>query len=168
MSSPNPGISAAGEDLSRTALDPSAGPAAIGGMLSPGEGEAEAPPPPPARPPINDRLPALPTVIRERRPGNALEDRLSAVVSDISNLVIALEALSFRPLGSAPPPPRQGRDEAGQLPPISPETTPGTNYGHSAYGLGATASSTPQVAGYARLPMTSSDTHRQAASHHRR
>ena len=41
MSSPNPGISAAGEAAGRTALNPATGPAAIGGMLSPGESEPE-------------------------------------------------------------------------------------------------------------------------------
>lgn len=72
MSSVNPGISAAGEAAGRTALDPSSGRAAIGGMLSVGEIPEEAETPDPA----------------------TLQTRLSAVVSQIAKLADAMEALN--------------------------------------------------------------------------
>lgn len=71
MSSVNPGISAAGEAAGRTALDPSAGRAAIGGMLSVGEIPEDPETPDPA----------------------TLQIRLSTVVSDIAKLADAMEAL---------------------------------------------------------------------------
>jgi hypothetical protein len=162
VSSPNPGISAAGEAAGRTALDPSTGPAAIGGMLSPGD-DAEPPPPPP-RPPVKDRLPRI---IRSR-PRNPLEDRLTAVVSEISNLAIALEALSLK-RQETPPPPRNQESGGGEvsLPQPSSDTAPGSNQAHSTYGLGATAAAPSTISGYASLPVTSTDTHRQAASYYR-
>jgi hypothetical protein len=164
MSSPNPGISAAGEAAGRTALDPSTGPAAIGGMLSPGEADGE-PPPPPSRPPVKDRLPR---VIRSR-PRNPLEDRLTAVVSEISNLVTALEALSLKHHESLPVRPlEEGGGGEGSLPPLPTEAgAAGSSQAGSTYGLGATAAAPSTIAGYARLPLTSTDTHRQAASHYR-
>jgi hypothetical protein len=71
MSSVNPGISAAGEAAGRTALDPSAGRAAIGGMLSVGEIPEDT-----------------------ETPGSAtLQTRLSMVVSQIAKLADAMEAL---------------------------------------------------------------------------
>jgi hypothetical protein len=164
MSSPNPGISAAGEAAGNAALDPSTGPAAIGGMLSPGEGEVEAPPPP-SRPPIKDRFPTIP----RRRARTPVEDRLTAVVSEISNLVTALEALSIKPMERAPSYlADEGRGGHEPLPaPTSTESIPGTNQARSTYGLGATASATANIAGYAGLPMTATDTPRQAASFYR-
>ena len=75
MSSPNPGISAAGEAAGRTALNPSTGPAAIGGMVVPGEAEPD--------PPVPQRVPS------------ADEDRLTTVVSDIAKLATAMSALSL-------------------------------------------------------------------------
>jgi hypothetical protein len=69
--SENPGISAAGAAAGKTALDPSTGPAAIGGMLSVGESPAEDAPP-------------LAT----------LQSRLSEAVSDITKLANAMEALA--------------------------------------------------------------------------
>ena len=75
MSSPNPGISAAGEAAGRTALNPSTGPAAIGGMVVPGEAEPD--------PPVPQRVPS------------AEEDRLTTVVSDIAKLATAMSALSL-------------------------------------------------------------------------
>jgi hypothetical protein len=67
----NPGISAAGSAAGRTALDPSTGPAAIGGMLSlKGAGIDELP------------------------EGTPLEARLSMVVTDITRLANAMEVLS--------------------------------------------------------------------------
>jgi hypothetical protein len=71
MSSVNPGISAAGEAAGRTALDPSAGRAAIGGMLSVGEIPEDTETPGPA----------------------TLQTRLSMVVSQIAKLADAMEAL---------------------------------------------------------------------------
>ncbi len=67
----NPGISAAGSAAKRTALDPSAGPAAIGGMLVKNSVEHASPG-------------ALP-----------LRDRLTAVVNDITKLANAVEVLSI-------------------------------------------------------------------------
>jgi hypothetical protein len=71
MSSVNPGISAAGEAAGRTALDPSAGRAAIGGMLSAGgiPEEFETPDP------------------------DTVQSRLSSVVSEIAKLAYAMGAL---------------------------------------------------------------------------
>ena len=66
----NPGISAAGSAAKRTALDPSAGPAAIGGMLVKNSVE-----PAPGAPPLRDRL--------------------TAVVNDITKLANAVEVLSI-------------------------------------------------------------------------
>src|ERR1019366_9856489 len=69
--SANPGVSAAGEAAGRSALNPSAGPAAIGGMLVPGE-EPEVEP--------SEQM--------------KLQARLSNAVSDITKLANAMEALS--------------------------------------------------------------------------
>lgn len=72
MSSVNPGISAAGEAAGRTALDPSSGRAAIGGMLSVGEiPDTDMPNP------------------------SALQTRLSMVVSEITKLADAIQGLKF-------------------------------------------------------------------------
>jgi hypothetical protein len=73
MSSPNPGISAAGEAAGRTAQNPSSGPAAIGGMLSEGEPEVE---------PSDDVT---------------LRSRLKTAISDIAKLAHAMGALSMDP-----------------------------------------------------------------------
>jgi hypothetical protein len=72
MSSVNPGISAAGEAAGRTALDPSSGRAAIGGMLSVGE--------------IPDTEMPDPTTP---------QTRLSMVVSEITKLADALQGLKI-------------------------------------------------------------------------
>jgi hypothetical protein len=75
MSSVNPGITAAGEAAGRTALDPSSGRAAIGGMLSVGEiPDTEIP------------------VSRMPDPAN-LQTRLSTVVSEITKIADALQGL---------------------------------------------------------------------------
>ena len=72
MSSVNPGISAAGEAAGKTALDPSSGRAAIGGMLSLGEiPDSEIPDP------------------------STLQTRLSMVVSEIAKLADAIQGLTF-------------------------------------------------------------------------
>ena len=80
MASANPGVSAAGAAARRTALDPSAGRAAIGGMLSVsdtfGEGCAD---------------PA------------ALQTRLTSVVSDVAKLAYAIEALTLVPIENTSP-----------------------------------------------------------------
>jgi hypothetical protein len=74
MSSVNPGISAAGEAAGRTALDPSTGRAAIGGMLSVGEiPDTDLPDP------------------------STLQTRLSMVVSEITKLADAIQGLKIDP-----------------------------------------------------------------------
>jgi hypothetical protein len=74
MSSVNPGISAAGEAAGKTALDPSSGRAAIGGMLSVGEiADTEIPDP------------------------STLQTRLSMVVSEITKLADAIQGLKMDP-----------------------------------------------------------------------
>ncbi len=72
MSSQNPGISAAGRALGRTALNPASGPAAIGGMLQAGNDEDD---------------------LREVDPSGA-RSRLTKAISDITKLANALEALA--------------------------------------------------------------------------
>ena len=72
MSSQNPGISAAGRALGRTALDPASGPAAIGGMLQAGQRED-------ASSDIDHQ---------------DVRSRLAKVISDITKLANALEALA--------------------------------------------------------------------------
>jgi hypothetical protein len=68
----NPGVSAAGSAAKRTALDPSAGPAAIGGMLSLRSS---------AVPPVPTASPA--------------QSRLTTAVTDITKLANAMEVLSI-------------------------------------------------------------------------
>jgi hypothetical protein len=77
MSSVNPGISAAGEAAGRTALDPSSGRAAIGGMLSVGE------------------IPDGETPDTEMPDPANLQTRLSTVVSEITKLADALQGLKI-------------------------------------------------------------------------
>jgi hypothetical protein len=72
MSSQNPGISAAGRALGRTALNPASGPAAIGGMLQTGQPEDDA------------RAIDLSDV----------RSRLAKAISDITKLANAMEALA--------------------------------------------------------------------------
>jgi len=83
-SSLNPGISAAGSAARRTALDPSSGPAAIGGMLS---------------------TSAVDPTPEETSP----EIRLTIVVTEITKLANAVEALS---IGLAGLPPGVRRESA--------------------------------------------------------
>lgn len=91
------------------------------------------------------------------------------MVSEISNLAIALEALSLKRQESVPVRPLEERGGGeGSRPPFPTETgAPVSSQAGSSYGLGATAAAPSAIAGYARLPMTSTDTHRQAASHYR-
>lgn len=72
MSSQNPGISAAGRALGRTALNPASGPAAIGGMLQAGNVEDD---------------------VWDADPSGA-RSRLTKAISDITKLANALEALA--------------------------------------------------------------------------
>ena len=151
MSSPNPGISAAGEAAGRTALNPSTGPAAIGGMVVPGESEPV--------PPVPRRVPS------------AAEDRLTTVVSDITTMARALGALSLdihpeeapsheqpsRHSGGGPYAPGAGSPTPVQGP-STPQTTPG---------LGATGAVTTGIGGYANAPAVTADTHHQAVSRYR-
>jgi hypothetical protein len=91
------------------------------------------------------------------------------VVSEISNLAIALEALSLKPRESQPPALRQERGGGEvSLPPPPSEAASAGNQGHSTFGLGATAAAPAGITGYASLPITATDTHRQAASYRRR
>jgi len=74
MSSQNPGISAAGKAAGRTALNPAAGPAAIGGMLQAGGV-------------VDDDLSGIDLV--------TVQSRLAKAVSDIAKLANAMEALAL-------------------------------------------------------------------------
>jgi len=90
MSGVNPGISAAGEAAGRTALDPSAGRAAIGGMLSVGEiSDAEA---------LDRSTP---------------QGRLSSAISDIAKLAGALQGLKLKTTHETGTPRRVDGAEAG-------------------------------------------------------
>jgi hypothetical protein len=148
VSSPNPGISAAGEAAGRTALNPSTGPAAIGGMVVPGETEPT--------PPVPQRV------------RSASEDRLTFVVSDIATLARALGALSLdiHP-EEAPPHDQHGGDSGGGQYVAAadpPEPVPNVGTPHTTPGLGATGSVTAGIGGYANGPAASADTHRQEPS----
>ena len=151
MSSPNPGISAAGEAAGRTALNPSTGPAAIGGMVVPGESE--------------------PAPLVPRRVRSASEDRLTTVVSDITKMARAMGALSLSLQPEDAPSREQyrGRSGGGRYAAVagSPEPVPGTSTPHTTQGLGATGAVTTGIGGYANVPAVSTDTHRQAASRYR-
>jgi hypothetical protein len=72
MTSQNPGISAAGRALGRTALNPASGPAAIGGMLQTGQ-------------PDDDLTDIDLADVRSR---------LAKAISDITKLANAMEALA--------------------------------------------------------------------------
>ncbi len=72
MSSQNPGISAAGRAAGKTALNPAAGPAAIGGMLQPGDLAEDD---------VNPDLAVM-------------QSRIAKAVSDIAKLANAMEALA--------------------------------------------------------------------------
>jgi hypothetical protein len=92
MSGVNPGISAAGEAAGRTALDPSAGRAAIGGMLSVGEME------------VSD----------EETPDRSTpQGRLSSAISDITKLAAALQGLKLKATNETEAPRRVDGADAG-------------------------------------------------------
>jgi len=151
VSSPNPGISAAGEAAGRTALNPSTGPAAIGGMVVPGESEP-APPVP-------------------RRVRSASEDRLTTVVSDITTMARAMGALSLdlHPEEARSREQHTGHSGGGQdvTAAGSPEPVTGASTLHATQGLGATGAVTTGIGGYANVPAATTDTHRQTASRFR-
>jgi hypothetical protein len=148
MPSPNPGISAAGEAAGRTALNPSAGPAAIGGMLVPGE-EPEV----------------------ETSGQTEMQTRLSTAVSDIAKLANAMEALSvgrYRvaspaeervtvPHGAADdPPPTSGVDAAR-----------GDGGAGRVVGFGSVNGEASNPSGFAARSGAPVETNRQVASHYR-
>jgi hypothetical protein len=156
VSSPNPGISAAGEAAGRTALNPSTGPAAIGGMVVPGESEPE--------PPTRRRVPS------------AAEDRLATVVSDISKLATAMGALSLsrHPEEAARREQYWGRSGGGPyaMGGGAPGSVPGAESVHGGstakrvHELGTPGAATTGIGGYTTEPAPSTDPPRQAASRH--
>jgi hypothetical protein len=158
VSSPNPGISAAGEALGRTALDPSSGPAAIGGMR-----ESEPEP----QPPVHQRnhTPAY------KRVRSAEEDQLTTVVTDLTRLATAIGSLSFGryPEDADSSEEEWGGSEGGQFPGVGPTPEPirGGGTTNRTHALGAAGSVTPRIGGYTNVPVAQTDTHRQAASHYR-
>jgi hypothetical protein len=151
MSSPNPGISAAGEAAGSAALNPLSGPAAIGGMVVPGESEPD--------PPVPQRV------------RSAVEDQLTAVVSDIAKMASVVGALSL----SLPPeraPSREkiwGRSGGGPYAAGGGAAEPvqGGSTAHTSHGLGATGAVTTGIGGYANVPAVSGDTQRQATGRYR-
>ena len=157
VSSPNPGISAAGEAAGRTALDPSSGPAAIGGMR-----ESEPEP----QPVVHQRnhTPAY------KRVRSAEEDRLTTVVTDLTRLASAIGSLSFaqHPEGADSSEEYRGRSGGGRRPGAggATESVHGGSTTNRTHGLGATGSVTPGIGGYASVPVAKTDAHRQAASHY--
>jgi hypothetical protein len=148
MPSPNPGISAAGEAAGRTALNPSAGPAAIGGMLVPGE---------------------EPDV--ETSEQTELEIRLSTAVSDIAKLANAMEALSGGRSRVASPPEQRTtvHNGAADDPPPTPGADLATGEGGAGrvVGLGAVNGETSNPNGFAARAGAPGETNRQVASHYR-
>jgi hypothetical protein len=157
MSSPNPGISAAGEAAGRTALNPATGPAAIGGMLVPG--------PEPSAFAVS------------------LQNRLSTAVSDVTKLLKVLRELSLNlNRGGSPTEEPQWERSAsgGETSPSLPNTGPAAGNAHTnahtnggndprrGYGLGATAAVTTDVLGYRPNTIEAGDLHHPQASHHYR
>jgi hypothetical protein len=152
MSSPNPGISAAGEAAGRTALNPATGPAAIGGMLVPGpEPSAEA---------------------------VALQTRLTNAVSEIAKLADSVRALALsreeeaalqQEVGAPGETYRErSGGQGGPLPSLTSDATVGGNgTTHRRFGLGATASVTTNVMGDTALSIGSDGPFRPAAPQYR-
>jgi hypothetical protein len=151
MSSPNPGISAAGEAAGRTALNPKTGPAAIGGMLVPG--------PEPSALAVS------------------LQNRLISAVSDVTKLLNVLRELSLnlnRADTSTEQPLRQ-RSASGEPPPPFPHSGPvvenGTSNGsrdpRQGYGLGATAAVATDITGYRPSSMEAVDWQHPPTSYYR-
>ena len=148
MASPNPGISAAGEAAGRTALNPSAGPAAIGGMLVPGE-EPEI----------------------EPTESMKLQERLSSAVSDIAKLANAMEALSIEHNGGGGMPgesdDQHGVDQRRGPAPVTRDSSNGDAGVHAPRTVGGVGESTPQFTEFAKRARPTPDSPRQAASHYR-
>jgi hypothetical protein len=162
MASPNPGISAAGEAAGRTALNPSAGPAAIGGMLVPGEEEPEV-----ESSDATDVHADVPTEVLTE-----METRLSSAVSDISKLAKALGALSMtapREHRTQHPDPARQNGAAGEPSPTMAVADPSAGDGGSSrpVGFGAGPGETGNIGGYAASPGAAVETHRQVASFYR-
>jgi len=148
MASPNPGISAAGEAAGRTALNPSAGPAAIGGMLVPGE-EPEV----------------------ERSDATELQIRLSTAVSDIAKLANAMEALSVGRFRVASPAeePMTVRHGANDDPPPTAggDVAMGESGAGRVVGFGSVNGEASSPNGFAARSGAPVETNRQVASHYR-
>jgi hypothetical protein len=149
MASANPGVSAAGEAAGRSALNPSAGPAAIGGMLVPGE-EPEVEP--------SEQM--------------KLQARLSSAVSDITKLANAMEALSVDLPGggnTSSGTSSMRRDEDGESvnPPVPRDSLNGDSGVHLPRKMGAVGEGTHKLSDFAKVSRPTSDTPRQAASHYR-
>jgi hypothetical protein len=148
MASPNPGISAAGEAAGRTALNPSAGPAAIGGMLVPGE-EPEV----------------------EPTESMKLQKRLSSAVSDITKLANAMEALSVKRSGgeggSGENDDQRGEDERSMPTPATWDSSNGDAGVHVPRTVGSMGESTPKFSDFTKVSRPTPDTQHQAASHYR-
>jgi hypothetical protein len=146
MPSPNPGISAAGEAAGRTALNPNAGPAAIGGMLVPGE-EPEV----------------------ERSGETTLQIRLSSAVSDITKLANAMVALSLggrRAPEAAPTPVHNGWRDDGSPVPAAGDGGGETNAGRPP-GFTTISGESGTMSGYAARPGAAVESNRQVASYYR-
>jgi hypothetical protein len=158
VASPNPGISAAGEAAGRTALNPSAGPAAIGGMLVPGEEEPEVETSDVTEPPAD-----VPT---------EMEARLSSAVSDLTKLANALAALSMAPPRELPM--RHGdsarQNGAGGEPASTmavADLSAGDGGSSRPVGFGPGGGETGNIGGYAASPGVAVETYRQVASYFR-
>jgi len=152
MASANPGVSAAGEAAGRSALNPSAGPAAIGGMLVPGE-EPEVEP--------TEQM--------------KMQARLSSAVSDITKLANAMEALSVDlPRGGIASSEKSSirRDEDGEsmASPVPRDSLNGDSsmqMPRTVGGVSGVGEGTHRLSDFAKIARPPSDTQRQAASHYR-
>jgi len=149
MPSANPGVSAAGEAAGRSALNPSAGPAAIGGMLVPGE-EPEVEP--------SEHM--------------KMQMRLSEAVSDLAKLAHAMEVLSINRLhegvaGSENGDRRADGADEGVPPPPTRDSPNGDSALHVPRTMGAVAEGPRNFGDFAKMPGPSAEAQRQAASHYR-
>jgi hypothetical protein len=105
-----------------------------------------------------------------KRVRSAEEDHLTTVVTDITRLAVAMRALSLTPQPEeASSEGTSGRSGGGQYPGAggTPEPVRGGGTTNRSHGLGATGAVTTGIGGYASVPVASTDTHRQAASHYR-
>jgi hypothetical protein len=162
MASPNPGISAAGEAAGRTALNPSAGPAAIGGMLVPGEEEPEV-----ETSDATDVPADVPTDVPTE-----MQARLSSAVSDLTKLANALAALSMAPPRDHPIRHDDSAREngaGGEPASTMAVADPSAGDGGSSrpVGFGPGSGETGNIGGYAASPGVAVETYRQVASYFR-